>query len=125
MVGDDGRDRLAHEADSVGGEQRTGDGRVEASRHRLEAEIGGGVDGDDTRHRLRLVDVDRRDRAVGDRRPDVVDDRRASERHVPVDPQIVDVPAAVGDEPGVFHAKYPGTEDAADHLFLLVRPAGL
>ena len=72
-----------------------------------------------------LVGVDRRDGAVGDRRADVVDDRRAGERNVPVDAQIVDVPAACRDEPGVLHTKYPGTEDAADHLSLLVRSAGL
>jgi hypothetical protein len=75
----------AASAHSIGGEQRAGDGRIEARRQRLEVEVGGGEDGDHVGHRLRLGGVDGRDRGVGDRRADVVGDRRALERHLAVD----------------------------------------
>ena len=112
-LGDDGGDRLADVADAVAGEQRPGDGRVERRRDRLQAEVGRREDADHAGHRRRLGRVDRRDRAVGDRRADVGDVGRAGELGDVV--EVVEVHAAGGEELRVLLADDPIAEDAAGH----------
>ena len=70
-LGHDGDDRLPHEPDHVGGQDRPGEG----GRHRHHArgggvvgEVGGGHDGQHARHRQGFADVDPGDAAVGQRR---------------------------------------------------------
>lgn len=112
-LGDHDRDRLAHEAHLVDGQQPAGDHRVEGRRHRLQLEIGGGVDGDDAGHRQRIGGVDRVDEAVGNGGAHVRDVRGADEHRL--GEQVVDVDPAGGEKPRVFLTKYPIAQNAASH----------
>ena len=69
--GDHQGDRLADEADPIGGERRPGDHRV--ARHEsgdgADVEVGGREDGHDARHGGGFGDVDRRDEGMSHRGP--------------------------------------------------------
>ena len=116
-LGDDRNDRFTDEADLVAGEHRARHGGVELRRHRLEPQRLGGEHADDAGHVLDPVDVDRQDRAVGDRRARVHHVQGAAEQVVL---EVVDVHAAGGEELGVFLALNSGPQDAAGHVCPLV-----
>ncbi len=107
-LGDDGGDDVTDEAHAFAGEDRA----VEVGRHHREAlhrrhpeVVAGVVHRDDARHRFGVADVDRGDRAVGD--------RRADERHVQharLD-EVVDVLAVAGEQRRILQSQHLVAQD--------------
>ena len=106
--GDHGCDHVTDEAHPVAGEDRAvvvGRQHREALHRRHPQVVAGVVHRDDARHRFGIAEVDRVDRAVGD--------RRADERHVQharLD-EVVDVLAVAGEQRRVLQSQHLVAQD--------------
>ena len=106
--GDHGGDHVTDEAHPVAGEDRpvvVGRQHREALHRRHPQVVAGVVHGDDAGHRFGAAEVDRVDRAVGDRRADERD-----VQHARLD-EVVDVLAVAGEQRRVLQSQHLVAQD--------------
>ena len=108
-LGDDDRDRLAHEAHGAGGEDRTAHRpRRHPGRHRADVEVRRGEDGEHAGRAQRVLDVDGERRMRGGRAHEGREGGAVEQRVG----EVGDVRAADGEEPRVLGPDDAVAEDA-------------